>query len=164
MHKLSPKICHLKSKTLVGISTKMSIFNNKTAQLWGQFGPKIIKVENKCNSDKISLQIYPDNYFKAFSPTTEFTKWACVEVSSIKNLPENCEQLIVQAGDYAVFNYKGSSQNTQIFEDIFTKWLPNSEYLIDNRPHFEILGDKYKNNDADSEEEIWIPIKKKIRS
>ncbi|MDP5096829.1 MAG: GyrI-like domain-containing protein [Flavobacterium sp.] len=39
--------------------------------------------------------------------------------------------------------------------------MPNSEYQLDNRPHFEILGAKYKNNAPDSEEEIWIPIKRK---
>jgi predicted transcriptional regulator YdeE len=36
-----------------------------------------------------------------------------------------------------------------------------TEKKIDNRPHFEVLGDKYKNNDPSSEEEIWIPIRKK---
>ena len=38
----------------------------------------------------------------------------------------------------------------------------HSEYEFDNRPQFEILGEKYKNNAPDSEEEIWIPIKKRI--
>jgi len=28
--------------------------------------------------------------------------------------------------------------------------------------HFELLGEKYKNNHPDSEEEVWIPIKEKI--
>lgn len=40
-------------------------------------------------------------------------------------------------------------------------WLPASDYNLDNRPHFEVLGEKYKNNDPTSEEEIWIPIKLK---
>jgi AraC family transcriptional regulator len=39
--------------------------------------------------------------------------------------------------------------------------LPNSNYHLDDRPHFEILGEKYKNADPGSEEEIWIPIKAK---
>jgi AraC family transcriptional regulator len=47
------------------------------------------------------------------------------------------------------------------FQYIFGTWLPNSEYVLDNRPHFEILGEKYKNDDPTSEEEIWIPIKAK---
>jgi AraC family transcriptional regulator len=40
-------------------------------------------------------------------------------------------------------------------------WLPSSDYVLDNRPHFEILGEKYKINDPESEEKIWIPVRKK---
>jgi AraC family transcriptional regulator len=67
----------------------------------------------------------------------------------------------LQAGDYAVFNYRGSSADPRIFQYIYGEWIPNSEYVLDDRPHFEILGEKYKNNDPNSEEEIWIPIKKR---
>jgi len=34
---------------------------------------------------------------------------------------------------------------------------------LDNRPHFEVLGEKYKNGDPESEEEIWIPVKEKAK-
>jgi AraC family transcriptional regulator len=65
-------------------------------------------------------------------------------------------------GLYAVFLYKGAaSAAAPFYQYIFQTWFPNSEYLLDNRPHFEILGEKYKNNDPASEEEIWIPIKPK---
>ncbi|MGK2861531.1 MAG: GyrI-like domain-containing protein [Chitinophagaceae bacterium] len=49
-----------------------------------------------------------------------------------------------------------------MFSYIFNTWLPPSGYDLDNRPHFEILGEKYKNDDPLSEEEIWIPIKQKV--
>jgi AraC family transcriptional regulator len=64
-------------------------------------------------------------------------------------------------GLYAVFDYKGLSTDNSIFQFIFGTWLPSSEYDLDDRPHFEVLGNKYKNNDPTSEEEIWIPIKMK---
>ncbi|MEN9524835.1 MAG: hypothetical protein RLZZ256_219, partial [Bacteroidota bacterium] len=32
-------------------------------------------------------------------------------------------------------------------------------YLLDERPHVEVMGSKYKNNDPASEEDIWIPIR-----
>jgi AraC family transcriptional regulator len=60
-----------------------------------------------------------------------------------------------------VFNYKGRTGDSDVFTYIFGSWLPGSSYLLDDRPHFEILGEKYKNNDPDSEEEIWIPITEK---
>ncbi|RYE38364.1 MAG: GyrI-like domain-containing protein, partial [Sphingobacteriales bacterium] len=44
---------------------------------------------------------------------------------------------------------------------IFTEWLPNSAYELDDRPHFELLGSKYKNDDAESEEEIFVPVRLK---
>lgn len=54
----------------------------------------------------------------------------------------------------------GNRQIMSLAEYIYGSWLPNStEYARDNRPHFEILGEKYKNNDPESEEEIWIPVK-----
>jgi hypothetical protein len=30
---------------------------------------------------------------------------------------------------------------------------------LNKRPHFAKMGEKYKNEDPDSEEELWIPIK-----
>jgi AraC family transcriptional regulator len=71
------------------------------------------------------------------------------------------EVFVLTGGLYAVFDYKGSNKDNTIFRYIYGEWLPNSEYILANRPHFEVLGDKYKNNDPFSEEEIWIPIKKK---
>jgi len=66
--------------------------------------------------------------------------------------------LVVPSGLYAVFDYKGSSAASDIFQYIYASWIPNSRYQIARRPHFEVLGEKYRNNDPNSEEEIWIPI------
>ncbi len=59
---------------------------------------------------------------------------------------------------YAVFQYKGSNTTNKIFEYIYGTWIPSSGYLLDDRPHFEVLGEKYKNGSMYSEEEIWIPV------
>ncbi|MBL4745602.1 MAG: GyrI-like domain-containing protein [Flavobacteriaceae bacterium] len=45
-------------------------------------------------------------------------------------------------GMYAVFKYRGSSENHVIYEVIFTQWLPSSSYQLEHRPHFEISGNK----------------------
>ena len=60
-----------------------------------------------------------------------------------------------------MFLYKGLSTDPTIFQYIFAEWLPKSDYLLDNRPHFEVLGEKAKLNDPNSEEEIWVPIRLK---
>lgn len=158
---VEPRIELLEEKKLVGYSLKMSLIENKTGQLWGRFGPRIKEITNRVSNDKISMQLYDTNYFESYKPAFEFVKWATVEVSTFSNIPEGLETFILKKGLYAVFEHKGSGADSSIFEYIFTKWIPNSAYLLDERPHFELLGDKYKNNDPDSEEEIWIPIKEK---
>ena len=158
---IQPRIEILKDKKLIGIRQKMSLINNKTGQLWGSFAPKINDIENRLTTDKISMQVYDNSYHTNFNPNNEFEKWATVEVKDFSNIPKEMEAFTLNGGEYAVFNYKGSSNDSSIFQYIFMTWLPNSKYQLDNRPHFEVLGEKYKNNNPTSEEEIWIPIRKK---
>lgn len=139
----------------------MSLTENKTFELFSNFMPRRKEIVNVLKSDVFDLIIYPTNYFSTFNPSTSFIKWALMEVSSFENIPNEMETFVLSSGQYAVFDYKGLSTDKSIFEYIFKTWLPNSNYLIDNRPHFEVLGEKYKNNDPNSEEEIWIPIRLK---
>lgn len=158
---MQPRIETLKPKKLVGLHLNMSLAHNLTGQLWRQFAPRIQEIPNRVSNDKLSLQVYPPNYYAQFSPVTPFTKWAAVEVKSVDELPEGLRTLELEGGLYAVFDYKGSSADTSIFQYIFSEWLPKSNYAVDDRPHFEVLGPKYKNNDPNSEEEIWIPVREK---
>ena len=158
---MKSRIETLEEKKLVGKSLKMSVSNNKTRALWSSFSPKIKEIKNKLSNHKISMQVYDVSYFDKFNINNQFEKWATVEVTSFINIPKDMECFILKGGLYAVFDYKGLSTDTSIFQYIFNVWLPNSEYLLDIRPHFEVLGDNYKNNCATSEEEIWIPVKKK---
>ena len=157
-----PRIEQLQEKKLVGKHIITSIANNQTFSLWSSFMPRRKEVTNTVSSELISLQVYPDSFDFTFSDlSVSFQKWATVEVTDFKNIPDEMETFVLPAGRYAVFEYKGLNTDTKIFEFIFGIWLPSSKYNMDNRPHFEILGEKYKNNDPNSEEEIWIPIKLK---
>ncbi len=161
---MTSRIELLEEKRLIGYHVKMSMINNLTGQLWGQFAPRIKEIQNRASEDKISLQIYPLSYFEQFNPNTEFEKWATAEVADFENTPAGMKSLILERGLYAVFEYKGSSSDNSVFEFIFSKWLPDSKYEVDDRPHFEVLGSNYRNNDQDSEEEIWIPIRGKRKT
>ena len=145
----------------MGKHLKMSLAQNRTGELWGTFAPKIKGIPNTISDDRFSLQVYPKDYFDNFDPTKEFEKWATVEVVDFKDVPDQCSTFVLQAGLYAVFDYKGSGTDSRIFEYIFSSWLPNSDYILDNRPHFEVLGEKYRNDHPDSEEQIWIPVRPK---
>jgi AraC family transcriptional regulator len=157
---MQPRIETLIEKKLIGKRIKMSLSNNKTGELWRSFMPKRREINNNLTSEMFSMQVYEQPVdFGNFDQ--EFEKWAAVEVSDFGTIPDGMETFTLKGGLYAVFPYKGSSTDTTIFQFIFGTWLPTSNYLLDHRPHFEILGDKYKNADPDSEEDIWIPIKLK---
>jgi AraC family transcriptional regulator len=155
---MTPRIEKLNEKKLVGKRLKMSLVDNKTAELWRSFMPNRRFITHNLTNDLFSLQVYTPSYFTNFNPTTEFERWALVEVSTFENVPNDMEIFNLKGGLYAVFDYRGSSSDNSIFQYIHQTWLPNSEYELDNRPHFEVLGDRYKNNDPTSEEEIWIPV------
>jgi AraC family transcriptional regulator len=160
---MTPRIEILSGKKLIGKRIQTSLANNKTPELWRSFMPRRAEIQNPISSDLFAVQVYEPTYFDAFSPNAVFEKWATLEVADFDNIPVEMESFTLSGGLYAVFFYKGLNTDTQIFQYIFGTWLPNSEYALDNRPHFEILGDKYKNNDPNSEEEIWIPIKQKVK-
>ena len=157
---MHPRIEHSPEKKLVGQSLRMSLANNRTAQLWRQFAPRIPEIRHRSTTDKISMQIYPPGFYEQFNPTREFEKWAAVEVESFAGLPPGMQTFTLPAGLYAVFDYRGSSADPSIFQYIFSVWLPQSNYVLADRPHFEVLGPRYKNDDPDSEEEIWIPVQR----
>lgn len=156
---MNPRIEISKDKKLVGKRLTMSFDDYKVGELWKSFMHRRMEIINNLTNDLISMTVYKPTHFEDFKTTNEFNKWATVEVSSLNNIPKEMETYILPSGLYAVFDYKGVNTNHSIYQYIFGTWIPSSEYILDNRPHFEILGDKYKNNDPTSEEEIWIPIK-----
>ncbi len=151
-----PDIITITPKKLVGIRMSMSLSADKTHLLWRSFMPVRNRVPNKLNSHLISMRVYPPNYFESFNPHTEFDKWALMEVEDFENVPEGMEGFTLPGGKYAVFHFRGTGNG--IFQFIYGEWIANSGYVIDDRPHFEVLGEKYKNGDPNSEEDIWIPI------
>jgi AraC family transcriptional regulator len=159
---MTPIIKVIEAKKLVGISESMNLIENKTAMLWQNFMPKRHLIKNINGNHFISMQIYDNEYFAKFNPDNKFTKWACTEVTDFETIPFGMQTIILPAGKYAIFKYKGlATQAAPFFEYIFTQWLPNSNYELDNRPHFEVLGEKYHPNNPQSEEEVWIPIEDK---
>ena len=147
-------------KKLIVLKQKMSISENKTFLLWNSFMKLKGEIKNTIGSDLYAVQIYEGDYFENFNPQKEFLKMAGVEVNSLENISDEMEAYVLETGKYAVFNYQGNpNKGGEAFQYIFQEWLPNSGFSLDNRPHFEILGAKYKNDSDDSEEEIWIPIR-----
>jgi AraC family transcriptional regulator len=160
---MEPNMEIIADKKLIGKRIRMTFSVNKTVELWKSFMPHRKEIINNLTNDLFSVQMYDQSMdFVPFDMDKPFEKWAAVEVSDFNTIPPGMETFTLPGGLYAVFDYKGSaSSGTEMFRYIFGTWLPDSKYSVDNRPHFEILGEKYKNEDPDSEEEIWIPVKPK---
>ena len=162
MTNITPTIVEVSEKKLVGHNLEMSLVNNITRELFSGFMPKRNLISNTISNDIYEVIKYDASHFKNFSPTNLFTKWGTFEVSSFDAIPESMESLTLDKGMYAVFRYKGLAKDFgTLMQYIYGQWIPQSEYVLDNRPHFNVLGEKYKNNDPDSEEDVYIPIKKK---
>lgn len=147
---------------VVGQFRTMTFEDDQTNALWRHFMPSVGQIESRASMDLISISVYPKAFFKSFSPKTAFEKWACVEVASFEDLPGTMSTMTVPGGLYAVFDYVGMPGNPDIFTYIFGTWVNKSRFMLGDRPHFELLGSKYKQGDPFSEEQIWVPIEPKI--
>lgn len=156
---MEAEIIQVEKKLIVGMKIEMSLSENKTKRLWKNFTPKINLIQNRIDSDLISMATYPSSYFQNFTPSRHFTKWAGVEVVGRTTLPDGLEEMEIPAGLYGCFLYKGlPSAAGPFYQSIFQDWLPKSGYQLDSRPHFEVMGEKYKNDDPNSEELVYIPM------
>ncbi|MDM5154924.1 GyrI-like domain-containing protein [Bacillus sp. DX1.1] len=91
-----------------------------------------------------------------------YQKWAAVEVKSFdKDISSELSTHTLTGGLYAVFIHQGTASDMSTFQYIFQEWLPNSNYSLDLREHFEVMDDTYRPDDLNAKEEIWIPIKVK---
>ncbi len=152
----------LTEKKLIGQQLKMSFANNKTTALWRHFMPRRKEIKNNIGSELYSIEIYSTQFFNSFNPEIEFVKWAAIEVTDFNHIPDEMETFILPTGLYAIFLHKGpASEGIKTYRYIFEKWLPNADFVLDNRPHVAIMGEKYNNTAPNSEEEIAIPVKHK---
>ncbi len=142
----------------------MSFADDKTFELWRGFMPRRGEIPNAVGTDLYSVQVYDGMDFDTFNPAMKFEKWAAIEVTDFSAIPDGMERITLPGGLYACFLHKGaaSTEGPKTFRHIFGTWLPKSGYVLDNRPYFEVLGKKYKNEDPESEEDIWIPVKPKV--
>lgn len=150
------RITIIEPKKLIGFSITTSFQDDKTQIVWRKFMMRRNEIVNQTSNQLFSLQIYPEN----FTANQTFRKYALAEVPDFNNIPNDFETIELESGKYLVFNYKGKAENgPEIFRYIFQNVIPENQFEVDNRPHFEIFGEDYNPNDDSAEEEIWIPIR-----
>lgn len=157
---MQAQIVLLPPMRLGGYKMEMSYLANTTGQLWGRFMPQRKHIVLPADNDLYSVSVYPKDFFEGMQPGRLFEKRATVKLSEETVLLPDMEVWDMPGGLYAVFRHVGSHNDLSTIEYIFREWLPqNGLYALDHRPHFEILGAKYKQGDPASEEDIYIPVK-----
>lgn len=159
---MQPTIITLPEMRFTGKRIRMSLSDNKTAELWRSFMPRRKEISNTIGQELYSIEVYGPQFFNRFDPSAEFEKWAAVEVTHFDLIPSEMETLASPGGLYAIFLYKGpASAIPGMYQYIFGTWLPDSGFSLDDRPHYAIMGDKYRNDDPASEEQLCIPVRPK---
>jgi AraC family transcriptional regulator len=148
---------------LVGMPMQMSLQNDQTPLLWRTFMQQKNRLPALQNRELFSVNIFNEafNYLMP-EPQKVFTKWAAVQAGKGENLAAPFQHLSLPGGLYAVFKEMGAaSRAKEIFTWIFSGWMPDSGYIADHRPHYEILPENYRHSPDTAEELIFIPIRKK---
>ena len=161
---MEPRITVIPHMMCIGMKTEMSFRENTTAALWREFMPRREEVLNQLDDNLYSIEVYPKGFFSDFDENAPFEKWAAVRVSPETTIPNDMFRLMVPGGKYAVFTHYGpASKAEKTYTEFFEEWLPTSGFIIAPRPHLAIMDHRYKHEQEDSEEDIFIPITKKSR-
>ena|SRR5436190_15157178 len=156
------RIENIAPKIMAGVSMSMTLGDNKTPELWKSFMPFRNQIPHRVGEELFNIQRYDNFDYDKLSLKTPVTKFASVEVKQKDKLPGGLHHFTLSGGSYAVFLYRGTpARFKEFFDYIYKEWLPSSGYDLDDREHFEVLGEKYKRDDPASQEEIWIPVRPK---
>ena len=158
-----PRVEEISPVSLIGQKIRMSLMENRTRDLWSGFMPRLGEIGNRINTDLFSIEVYDNlEYFSQFNPGNAFFKWAGVAVNSRSTVPEGMGYLEIPGGLYAVFSYQGrANEVSAAYQHIYGRWIPKSNYRLDDRPHFAVMGEGYQPDDPTAKEEIWIPVCRK---
>lgn len=156
---MESRIIHSDKKYLVGMRSRTIPHDYR---IWQTFMPRHKEITHVKTPGYYSVQVYEEGMrVEDFTQDTKIEKWAAIEVTQVDSLPEGMEVCILPEGKYAVFIHKGpANQFDKTAAYIYGEWLPGSGFQLDQRPHFEFMGEKYYGHEhPDSEEEVWVPVK-----
>ncbi|MGI8314249.1 GyrI-like domain-containing protein [Halobacillus mangrovi] len=160
---MTPKLIQLEAKKLIGKSKQMSLNEDRTVELWRSFMPKHKTIKDRIDDNLYNMKVFDEKFDPArFTPDTPFQKWAVVEVREFDEKQDELEPIILNGGLYVMFYHHGpASEFHKTLQSFYEEWLPSSNYLVDNREHFERFTKEYNPMDSNAVEEVWIPVKNK---
>ncbi|MFM7016468.1 MAG: GyrI-like domain-containing protein [Bacteroidota bacterium] len=144
---------------VVGFADEVSMAHFTPEKVWGKLMKSIAGNGDNKYAHFYDVNIYDVDYFQNYQAEKTFIKFAGVKSNQEELTSTKMESLTIPKGHYAVFTHVGNkSEIGNTFKFIFSKWLPESGYKIDARPHFMILPSIAIKN-VNYKEEIYIPLK-----
>ncbi|PEA53736.1 GyrI-like domain-containing protein [Bacillus pseudomycoides] len=161
--RMEPKIINIPAKKIVGVRKETTFAKDPevTMGIWKTFMPLRNSIPSRSNSCFLSVKVL-NTPLNLSDINYSYEKWAAVEVKHFEKDPgSELSTHTLAGGLYAVFIHQGTASDLSTFQYIFQEWLPNSNYSLDLREHFEVMDDHYRPDDVNAKEEVWIPIKAK---
>ena len=157
---MTPRIETLPARLVIGIerpfiSALSPKRNNHLVipRLWQDFGPRIDSIAHRTNNLAFGC-IFCDEGTEA-----QCRYLACVEVSSVADVPAGMVSRELPGGKHAIFTHKGSmSRIDRTLGYVYGSWLPRSGHRLRSAPEVEIYGEKFDPESPDSEMEFCLPI------
>ena len=147
----------LEESAFLGYSTETSLLQDQTAEVFKQ-----LMIWRKDSMEYIEqpvydIKVYPKSYFSAFDPSIPFEKWAAVQQIT-ETSGEDPKPFTLIGGTYLCFA-SDTRVSAQFFQELYTSWLPRSQYELNARPHFDKIWPDPAVRGAILKEEIYIPVK-----
>ncbi len=162
--KMQPEYVELDEMTVVGLSSIVSMNCNLIHQLWERFSSREKQIKDIAIPD-VALEVSFDTKEIEVEGTEkkdyEFFVLVGLAVKNIDDIPEGMTYKKVPAHKYAKFVHKGPISNImETYNYIYNEWLPKSGHEYDwEACEVEWYDNRFKIDEADSEFDIYIPIK-----
>lgn len=157
-----PSIETVHGMRVVGMRRAMSFAAMPVRELWKGFRLRVGEIGDRVSEDFVSMRVFDPPLRGAPGVDARFEQWAAVAVGEGSEVPPGMEAHTLAGGTYAVFTYRGrASDFGAAARFIFGEWLPGSDFELDDREHFEILGPTYRPDDPNATEQVWIPVRRR---
>ncbi len=150
---MEPKIVEKASFNIVGMQYVGENKSGEIPALWGMMMPvasKHVRVEGTCWY----------GVCECIGHESAFSYVAGYEVPDLGMIPPGLIGKSVAAGKFAVFTHRGLLSELQAtWGKIYSEWLPASGLERADGPDLELYDERFKHDSADSELDIYIPVK-----
>ena len=146
---MNHKIVELSDFNVVGMEYVGKNENEEIGAMWEVFLERQNEIEAPNNAITYGVSYHMDM-------SGNISYIAGLKVATVSNLPNGMKSILVPAGKFAVFTYKGDIKDISNFwNQIYSQYLPELKLQPANRIPFEYYDERFC---QDGELYIYIPI------